>query len=157
MHARRWNRKGIETILASLLLVVIVVAMTVMVYSWSLGIFGAALPSPTGGKEILSFENQRYNNATSVTLFLRNTGTAPITLVSYYVEDLSGNECAKLTGWSNGPYAPTTLAQPSLSIPASPSTTCSWTGSPFTFQNGNVYTITLVTAHNSQFSFTIEK
>jgi hypothetical protein len=157
LHARRWNRKGIETILAALLLVVIVVVMSVMIYSWSTGIFGAALPAPTGGKEILSFENQRYDNATSVTLFLRNTGTAPVTLVSYYVQDLSSNECAKTTGWSNGPYAPTTLATVSLNMPPSSSAACSWTGSPFTFQNGNVYTVTLVTAHNSQFSFTIQR
>ncbi|TMI51041.1 hypothetical protein E6H22_00225 [Candidatus Bathyarchaeota archaeon] len=44
MHTRRWNRKGIDTILASLLLVVIVVVMSVIVYSWSMGVFGSILP-----------------------------------------------------------------------------------------------------------------
>ncbi|HEX9196282.1 MAG TPA: hypothetical protein VF906_00670 [Candidatus Bathyarchaeia archaeon] len=157
MHARRWNRKGIDTILASLLLVVIVVVMSVIVYSWSAGVFGSILPASSNGKEILVLENQGYYGATNVTLYLRNTGTAVTTLVSYYVQDLNGNQCAKTSGWSVGPYSPTQLAQVHLSIQSPPTTNCSWTGTPFTFQSGNVYTVTLVTSHNNQFSYTIQR
>jgi FlaG/FlaF family flagellin (archaellin) len=88
MLHRRYNRKGVDTIVAALLLVVIVVAMTVMVYSWSLGIFGNILPAPPSGREILTIENQGFDNTNmNMTLYLRNTCSTPITLVSYYVQD----------------------------------------------------------------------
>ena len=158
MRSRRWNRKGIETILAALLLVVIVVVMSVIIYTWSTGVFGSILPAPANGKEVLVFENAAYNPTNNnVTIYLRNTGTTFVTLVSYYVQDINGNQCAKTTGWTKGPFSPTQLAQVPLGIPASPSTYCTWTGTPFTFQQGNTYTIIVATSHNSQFSFTIQR
>jgi hypothetical protein len=158
LHHRRWNRKGVETILAALLLVVIVVVMSVIIFTWSTGVFGSILPAPTNGKEVLVLENQAYNTANNnVTLYLRNTGTITTTLVSYYIQDLNGNECAKTSGWSQGPYTPTQLAIVPLGIPSLPSTYCTWTGTPFTFQSGNTYTVTVVTSHNNQFSFTIQR
>jgi hypothetical protein len=158
LYHRRWNRKGIETILAALLLVVIVVVMSVIIFTWSTGVFGSILPAPTNGKEVLVFENAAYNAANNnVTLYLRNTGSAVVTLVSYYVQDINGNECAKTSGWSNGPYSPTQLAQVPLAISSPPSTYCTWIGTPFTFQQGNTYTIIVATSHNNQFSFTIQR
>jgi len=91
-----------------------------------------------------------------VNLYLRNTGTAVTTVGSYYVIDLNGNQCAETTGWTKGPYSPTQLAILPLTIPSPPSTYCTWIGAPFTFQSGNVYTVTLATSHNNQFSFTIQ-
>jgi FlaG/FlaF family flagellin (archaellin) len=158
LHKRRWNRKGVEVILAALLLVVIVAVMAAIVYSWSLGFFGSVLPTPAKGSDNLVLENQGFNVANNnVTLYLRNIGTAVTTLVSYYVKDMNGNQCAKASGWSKGPYSPTQLAIVTLGIPSPPSTYCTWTGTPFTFQQGNVYTVTVVTFHNNQFSFTIQR
>ena len=158
MRARRWNGKGVETILAALLLVVIVVVMSVIIFTWSTGVFGSILPPPANGKEVLVLENQGYNSANNnVTLYLRNTGTIAVTLVSYYVQDLNGNEAAKTTGWTKGPYSPTALIIVPLGIPSPPSSYCTWTGTPFTFQQGNTYTVTVVTSHNNQFSFTIQR
>jgi hypothetical protein len=148
----------VATIIAALLLVVIVVVMSVIVFAWSTGVFGSVLPAPTGGNEVLVFENQAYNTQNNnVTLFLRNTGSATITLVSYYVKDSSGDQCAKTTGWTIGPYNPTSLLQVPLGIPSPPSTYCTWTGTPFTFQPGNTYTVIVVTSRNKQFSFTIAR
>jgi len=158
MHRRRWNKKGVETILAALLLVVIVAVMSVIVLTWSRGVFGSILPAPTNGHESLALENEAYNAANNnVTLYLRNIGNIPTTLVSYYVQDNNGNQCAKITGWSQGPYAPSQLAIVSLGIPSPPSTYCTWTGTPFTFQQGSVYTVIVVSSHNNQFSFTIQR
>jgi FlaG/FlaF family flagellin (archaellin) len=154
MRLHRYNRKGVETILAALLLVVIVVVTSVMIYSWSLGIFGSALPAPPSGKEILTLENQAFNNANNnMTLFLRNTGTATTTLVSYYIQDLNGNQCSKTTGWNAGPVSPTQLGKAYIATPAT--NYCAWTGTPFTYQPGNAYTVTVTTSRNNQFSFTI--
>lgn len=158
MRARRFDRKGMETILAGLLLVVIVVAMSVMILAWSAGVFGSILPAPTQGREILTFENQAYNTANNnVTLYLRNTGGVTVSLVSFYIQDINGNQCSKSSGWTAGPFGPGQLAQVPLGIPAPPSNYCKWTGTPFTFQQGNTYAVTLVTSHNSQFSFTISR
>jgi hypothetical protein len=156
LRLRRSDRKAVETILAALLLVVIVVVTSLIVFTWSLGFFGAILPAPPGGKEILVIENQAYNNANNnMTVYLRNTGTALTTLVSYYVQDLNGNQCARTNNWTAGPIAPTQLGKAYLAVPAPPSTYCAWTGTPFTYQPGNGYTISVVTSRNNQFSFTI--
>jgi FlaG/FlaF family flagellin (archaellin) len=154
MLHRHYNRKGVDTIVAALLLVVIVVAMTVLVYSWSLGIFGNILPAPPSGREILTIENQGFDNTNmNMTLYLRNTGSTPTTLVSYYVQDQNGNQYSK-TQWSVPTVAPTSLAKVFILINTA-CISCTHTGSSFTFQSGNSYTITLITQRNNQFSFTI--
>jgi FlaG/FlaF family flagellin (archaellin) len=154
MLHRRYDRKGVDTIVATLLLVVIVVVMTVIVYSWSLGVFGNILPAPPSGREILTIENQGFDNTNmNMTLYLRNTGSTPTTLVSYYVQDQNGNQYSR-TSWSVPTVAPTSLAKVFILINTACGT-CTHTGSSFTFQSGNSYTITLITQRNNQFSFTI--
>jgi hypothetical protein len=158
MLYKRYDRKGLDTILATLLLVVIVVVMTVIVYSWSLGVFGSILPAPPTGKEILTIENQGFDNTNmNMTLFLRNTGSTPTTLVSYYVQDQNGNQYSR-TSWSVGPTAPGSLAGGNgafVLINNKCGTGCALIGNSFMFQSGNSYTITLITQRNNQFSFTI--
>ena len=154
MLYRHYNRKGLDSILATLLLVVIVVVMTVIVYSWSQGVFGAILPAPPTGREILTIENQGFDNTNmNMTLYLRNTGSSPITLASYYVQDQNGNQYSRTT-WPNTAVAPANLAKVFILINTACSS-CGQVGSSFQFQAGNSYTITLVTQRNNQFSFTI--
>jgi len=65
-------------------MVVIVVAASVMVFVYATGLFGALTQAPNLQKEALSLEFSSFgpNNPTyNVTLYLRNTGSAPITLV----------------------------------------------------------------------------
>ena len=103
MLYRHYNRKGLDTILATLLLVVIVVVMTVIVYSWSQGVFGNILPAPPTGREILTIETQGFDPSNmKLTLYLRNTGSTPTTLASYYVQDQNGNQYARTT-WTVPP------------------------------------------------------
>src|SRR5260370_9467296 len=105
MRFRSYDRKGLDTILATLLLVVIVVVMTVIVYSWSLGAFGAIPPAPPTGREILTIENQGFDSTNmNMTLYLRNTGSTPTTLASYYVQDQNGNQYSRTTS-PNTPVA----------------------------------------------------
>jgi len=156
MRYRRYNRKGLDTVLATLLLVVIVVVMTVIVYSWSQGVFGAILPAPPAGREILTIENQGFDSTNmNMTLYLRNTGSSSTTLASYYVQDQNGNQYSRTT-WPNTAVPPANLAKVFILINTACSS-CGHTGSSFQFQAGNSYTITLVTQRNNQFSFTIVK
>src|SRR6266436_9480732 len=99
------DKKGIDTILAALLMVVIVVVASVMVYAWSTGLLGTLLVTPTTGKEAMNIENYAFNSNVNVTMDLRNTGSVSITLNSYYVKDSSGNQWSRLT-WQTGPQAP---------------------------------------------------
>ena len=157
MLYRHYNRKGLDTILATLLLVVIVVVMTVIVYSWSQGVFGAILPAPPTGREILTIETQGFDTSNmKLTLYLRNTGSTPTTLASYYVQDQNGNQYAR-TSWTVPAAPPASIVNGTgVFLPINTAcSSCTHTGSAFTFQAGNSYTITLITQRNNQFSFTI--
>ena len=152
-HTRRWDRKGVDTIIAGLLMVLIVIVMSVVVYSWSSGLFGAILPTPLSGRENLIVEYQGFDSANkNMTLYLRNIGSSQTTLVSYYVSDLNGNQYAKIT-WSGPSMAPSTLGHAYIAINSACG--CQLTGASFTYYPGNTYIVTVVTARSNQFQFTI--
>src|SRR2546422_6164267 len=151
------NKKGIDTILAALLMVVIVVVASVMVYAWSTGLLGSLLVTPNVGKEALNQENYAFNtNGTSATLYIRNTGSATVSFASYYVKDSAGNQYSK-TSWTNAPAgaAPNALSTAYINIGASCASGCTNQGSAFTFTAGSSYIVTVITSRNNQFTFTI--
>jgi len=151
------KRKGIDTILAALLMVVIVVVASVMVYAWSTGLLGGLLITPSTGKEALNIENSAFaSNNTQVTLYLRNTGSASISLITYYVKDNAGNQVSR-TAWTGPSIAPNGLATTSIGIGGSCPSGCSTQGATFTFSSGNSYTVTVVTSRNNQFVFTVTR
>ncbi len=146
------NKRGIDTILAALLMVVIVVVASVMVYAWSTGLLGGLLVTPTTGKEALSLENTAWSTNSNVTLYLRNVGSATINLVSYYVKDASGNQYSRLT-WTGPTMAPNALGATIIVISTACGSSCTG-GATFTFSSGSAYTFTVVTSRNNQFVFT---
>ena len=149
------NRKGIDTIIASLLMVTIVVIASVMVFVYATGLFGALLVAPKTSAEAVGLEYASFSpNNNQVTLYLRNTGGATVTLTSYYVKDNYGNLYSQ-ANW-NSPYTitPTALAPANVTI-SSACVGCGNIGTPFTFKTGNAYTVNLVSGRGGQFSFTI--
>jgi archaeal type IV pilus assembly protein PilA len=152
------NKKAIDTILASLLMVVIVVAASVMVFVYATGLFGALTQAPNLQKEALSLEFSSFgpNNPTyNVSLYLRNTGSAPITLVSYYVKNSNSSQYAKTTWTGQTTIAPTALTNPPVQLLISGACSCTNTGGAFTFSVGNSYTVTLLSSRGSQFSYSV--
>jgi len=149
------NKKGIDTILAALLMVVIVVVASVMVYAWSTGLLGSLLVTPQTGKEALSLENTSFTNGTYATLFVRNVGTASVSFVTYYVKDANQNQYSK-TNWS-GAGITNQAVNGLITAPVNIGAQCGCTnsGSTFTFQPGNSYTVVIITSRNNQFTFTI--
>jgi hypothetical protein len=137
-------------------MLVIVVAASVMVFVYVSGLFGALTQAPAFQKEALSLEFSSFsttNPTMNVTLFVRNTGTLPTTLTSYYVKDANGNQYAKTT-WTSAPsITPTALGQAQILI--SSACSCNSTGTGFTFQTGNAYAITLVSSRGAQFTYSI--
>ena len=111
------DRKGIDTIIASLLMIVIVVIASVMVYVYATGLFGALLTGPKTSAEAMNLEFSSFSPSNNqVNLYLRNTGAATVSLISYYVKDNYGNQYSN-TGWSSGnTFAPTTLANATITI-----------------------------------------
>jgi flagellin-like protein len=161
------NKKGINTILASLLMVVIVVVAAVMVYAWSTGLLGTLLVHPTTGQENLALEACNpcsFTGTSNVTMSIRELGTVNVTLVSYFVKDSSGNQYSRIS-WNTSPtlYNPPAVIAPNqvkgiiVLINAPCSTYCTLTGNAFTFTSGYSYTITMVTSRNTQFSFQVTR
>jgi hypothetical protein len=166
------DKKGIDTILAALLMVVIVVVASVMVYAWSTGLLSALLVQNPVPKESMSMESNSFISTTNMTLSLRNTGSVAISLTSYYVKDSNGYQYARLT-WATdtGPKGAATnppvasIAPNSLGIASTPigtgagqcGSSCTLSGTAFTFTSGYSYTVTVVTARNNQFTFTVTR
>jgi len=135
-------------------MVVIVVAASAMVFVYATGLFGQLTQAPNLQKEALSLEYVNFgpqNPAYNVTIYLRNTGSAPVSLVAYYVKNTNSSQYAK-TSWTTGPTSlnPTSLGQAQILISGC---SCTNTGGAFTFTAGNSYTITLLSSRGSQFSF----
>jgi uncharacterized membrane protein len=115
--------------------------------------FSATYPTTT--REALSLQSFVFSSGTNVTLFIKNIGNVSVSLVSYYVKDSSGNQYA-LTTWAGPTTSPNNTALVMILIGSScPS--CTLTGSPFTFNPGFSYTITIVTSRNNQFFFTVAR
>ncbi len=105
------------------------------------------------GTEALNAEAYAFPNSTSLSLDIRDTGTSSVSLVTYYVKDSAGNTYS-LTQWSGPTISPSAVAVVSVNIGASCSA-CTLSGTAFTFNAGNSYTITVVTSRNNQFIFTV--
>src|SRR5260370_36631162 len=97
----RRDKKGIDTILAALLMVVIVVVAAVMVYAWSTGLLSSLLVQNPVPKESLNYDSFAYGPGSStynMTIYVRNSGSAAVTLQTYYVKDSNGNEYTSGSG-----------------------------------------------------------
>jgi hypothetical protein len=169
MRKIKGNKKGIDTILAELLMVVIVVVASVMVYAWSTGLLGTLLINPNNNREgPLTLDNSAVcatSNCNYLTINIRNAGSLSVTLNAYYISDTSNNQ------WANTGYANTTVINPNsvvvftLKIGTSNGCTFSGTqGGAGTFYNSGTgffpsgsYTVKVVTARNNPFSFTVTK
>ena len=150
------DKKAISTILAALLMVVIVVVASVMVYAWSTGLLGSLLVTPTAGKEALNMESATFGSSTNVTIYIRNTGTASVSFTTYYMKNTAGSTYTQ-AAWSNGPtIAPNAVGLANILISGC-SPACTLSGTAFTYDAGNAYTVTVVTSRNSQFVFTVTR
>jgi FlaG/FlaF family flagellin (archaellin) len=156
------SKRGIDTIIASVLMVAIVVIASMMVYAYATGLFSAIATPQKVATEQISLEYASFTNNSVVNLSIRDIGTTPITLKSYYVNDYTGDQYQR-ANWAIGSYPGPTFNPQSapgnatILISTACSTSCTQSGTAFTFQSGFPYTIVLVTATNEQFSFMITR
>ncbi|HZY47389.1 MAG TPA: hypothetical protein VFE96_06290 [Candidatus Bathyarchaeia archaeon] len=136
-------------------MLVIVVAASVMVFVYATGLFAALTRPQSFQSEALNLEFSSFGPVDpthNVTLFLRNTGTVPVTLASYYVKSNSSQYAnSAWTGQASIP--PTGLGRPQILISAACS--CTNTGGTFTYTVGLSYTITIVSTRGSYFTFNV--
>ena len=153
------NKKGIDTILAALLMVVIVVVASVMVYAWSTGLLGTLLVHPTTGQENLNYVSNSgaFSNGTNMTAYINNLGTANATLQTYYVKDSNGNSYQYSYATGAGPtIAPNKSVAINFPI-ATSCPSCTLSGSAYTFTSGYSYTVLMITTRNNQFTFSVTR
>lgn len=90
MHAQNMikSKKAISPILATLLLVVIAVAAIVVTYAWVMTYMSSAGHS---AGVMLTCDAVSWPNSTTVTLYIRNTGTSDAKISAVYVGTSSTN------------------------------------------------------------------
>jgi hypothetical protein len=106
--------------------------------------------------EGLKLNSYTFNNGTMLTLALQNTGNGSITITSYVIRDSSGDAWSQ-TNYS-GPSIAVNSAGTAIILIGSSCPSCTYTGITglfFTFQHGQSYTVTVTTARNNQFTFTV--
>jgi hypothetical protein len=108
--------------------------------------------------ESLQLSTFQFINGTSLSIILQNTGSTSVTLQSYVVRDSSGNT------WSLSNFAgPTILPNSFGTVTILIGTNCPgcvYGGILGLFQQftvGQTYTVTVTTARNTQFSFTVTR
>jgi hypothetical protein len=172
------NKKGINTILAALLMVVIVVVASVMVYAWSTGLLSSLLVQNPVPKEALNYDNFAYGAGSptyNISIYVRNSGSVAVTLQTYYVKDNNGNQYTSGSLWNSTSIAPNAVKTivicivnqgssvtvtgncPSYYTAANWQPTSSQSGQGFGFVGGNSYSVTVVTTRNNQFQWNFVK
>ncbi len=106
--------------------------------------------------ESLVLNSYHFNNSTSLTLFLQNTGNGTITLPSYVIRDSSGNAWS-LTSWTGPTIEVNGVGSANILIGSS-CPGCIYSGIAglfLQFQQGQTYTVTVTTSRDNQFTFTV--
>jgi len=132
------SKHAVSPVIATLLMIAIAVAASIIVYVWSIGLLGGLMGG--GGsqvKEQLILEAYDWSTIATPKIVIRNVGSSTITFASAYV---AGNAATGLSG-TLAPSAKT--AQTTLSI------------SGFNATAGVAYTLKIVTATGGVFSFSM--
>jgi hypothetical protein len=106
--------------------------------------------------ESLTLSGSSLIMPTGMTLSLRNNGNTPITLQSYTVTDVTGDQWI-LTNWIGPTILPGTTSDAAIYIGAN-CPTCTYNGIFGLFQQflpGHIYTITVTTKLQNQFTFNV--
>jgi flagellin-like protein len=138
---RKLNRKAISPVIATLLMIAIAVAASILVYVWSMGLVGSL--QGTGGqqtREQLIMEAYVATNTTkgeTWTLYMRNVGPTTAKVAAVYIEGISAD------------FSPTDF---SLTPGGSGQLTVTL---PMNVNPGAAYTVKIVTASGAVFSYSV--
>ena len=85
---RRYLRKGISPIIATVLLILIAIATGLLIYAFATGWVGSRTSTGTGPMSSITIEAANISSG-SVTVYVRNIGSVPTNISAVYVTDLS--------------------------------------------------------------------
>jgi len=132
----RVSKKAVSPVIATLLMIAVAVAASVIVYVWSAGLLGTLMGG--GGsqvKEQVILEAYQWTASNDLKLYLRNVGSSNVTLANIYV---GGTQLAAV--------GTKTMAPKGTSVQSlAPGTT---------FSAGTAYVVKVVTETGGVFSFT---
>jgi flagellin-like protein len=89
---RKLNRKAISPVIATLLMIAIAVAASILVYVWSMGLVGSL--QGTGGQQtreqllIEAYDARATSGTVTWTLYMRNVGPTTSVIAAVYVEGI---------------------------------------------------------------------
>jgi hypothetical protein len=106
--------------------------------------------------EYLVMTGYTFNSNTSLTLYIKNNGTRPVTLTSYVVKDFAGDAWV-MSNWAGPVLAPGSITGVNVAIGSScPTCTYVWVIGLFPqFIMEQTYTVVLTTLATNQFSFNV--
>ena len=134
----RVSKKAVSPVIATLLMIAVAVAASVIVYVWSAGLLGTLMGG--GGaqvKEQIIVEAYDWGTLGSLKLYIRNVGSTEVTIAQVYV---GGAQCS--TSWN-----------PVMPLAPKGSSTGTVTISGMTATGGTAYTVKIVTNTGGVFSF----
>lgn len=102
--------------------------------------------------ESLTMPSYHFSSGTNVTVSLRNTGSKPVLVGSYVISDSQGDQ------YSGYPQNGFLYVNPNSTFPVglfigAACWRCTLTGSAFTFETGQTYTVVVITGRYNQFAF----
>jgi flagellin-like protein len=130
------NAKALSPVVASIILIAVTVAVSVVVAAW----MGGMTIGLMGNAEQVSVTNYAFSDATHVTLNVRNTGTATVTLSSASID---------------GAATTITPVAPAITLNIAKGETGNFTLLSAGFNAGAQYSIKLVTAKGTTIPYTI--
>jgi len=128
----RVSKKAVSPVIATLLMIAVAVAASVIVYVWSAGLLGTLMGG--GGaqvKEQIILEAYEWPTTGNLKLYLRNVGASAVTVVAIYV----------------GGY------QNTVSVPIAVKAATDVPSLDGGFSSGTAYTVKVVTDTGAVFSF----
>jgi flagellin-like protein len=138
---RKLNRKAISPVIATLLMIAIAVAASILVYVWSMGLVGSL--QGTGGQQtreqLIMEAYVATNTAKDETwiLYMRNVGPTTVKVAAVYIEGISAG------------FSPTDF---SLNPGDSDQLTVTL---PMAVNPGSAYTVKIVTVSGAVFSYSV--
>jgi len=128
------NTKALSPVVASIILIAVTVAVSIAVAAWMGGLAGGFMQTEQVQVDTQTFTVATEGNSGSITVTVRNTGTAAVTISAAKINGVS----AALVTQTLEPnaHANVTLTAPS----------------GITIEAGNNYQVTIITSKNNQFS-----
>jgi flagellin-like protein len=107
----KFSKKAVSPVIATLLMIAIAVAASIIVYVWSMGLLGGLMQSGGGSQTAEQLILEAYDGNTAV--IVRNVGTRDINVTACSVDGVANAACPSTgTVVTQGTALPFTLAAP---------------------------------------------